>query len=163
MRKIKIVKSKDALVSTRKYYLAYGLNTNLQSMLARCPDAKLLGNVCIKGYKLVFKTHCDIIAEKNSDLNCVLWSITQQCEKNLDLLEGYPEYYVKKNLNVSFQGKTVQALIYCMREKNSEILPSQNYLDLVVAGYRENKLDLDQIKRALLSAHKQETNNSYKV
>jgi gamma-glutamylcyclotransferase (GGCT)/AIG2-like uncharacterized protein YtfP len=156
MRKIKVVRSKNALTSAGKYYLAYGLNTNIASMQSRCAGAKLLGNVWLSGYKLCFKNHCDIVPDISSKLNCVLWSITQECENNLDILEGYPEYYTKKNFNINFQGKSIQAMIYHMQGKSREILPSQNYLDLVVQGYRENNLNIAQIEQALFSAHHQE-------
>lgn len=161
MRKIKAIKSKNALAQTRKYYIAYGLNTNIDSMLSRCPEALLLGNIKVTGYRLCFKNHCDLIEDKNSSVECVLWSITQDCEQRLDLLEGYPEYYTKKNLNVKYQDKVIKAMIYLMREKTSEIMPSQNYLELVAQGYRQNKLDIAQLEQALVRAHQQEIIASY--
>lgn len=156
MRKIKIIRSRNALAQTRKYYLAYGMNTNLSSMSSRCPSAELLGKVTVPGHRLCFKNHCDVVVDKNSSLECVLWSITQECEHSLDILEGYPDYYTKKNLTVDFQGKLIQAMIYHMRDRAQESLPSQNYLDLVVQGYAENNLDSEQIKQAILNAHHQE-------
>ena len=156
MRKIKIIRSKNALAQTRKYYLAYGINTNLRSMSSRCPDAELLGKVKILGHRLCFKNHCDVVADKNNSVECVLWSITQECENRLDMLEGYPDYYTKKTLTIDFQDKQIQALIYHMRDQSQESLPSQNYLDLVVQGYVENNLDSEQIKQAILSAYHQE-------
>jgi gamma-glutamylcyclotransferase len=156
MRKIKVVRSKNALNSARKYYLAYGLNTNIASMQSRCTEAKLLGNVWVTGYRLCFKNHCDVVPDTHSKLNCVLWSITQECETHLDILEGYPEYYTKKNLTINYQDKNIQAMIYHMQGKSREILPSQNYLDLVVQGYKENNLNIKQIELALLGTHNQE-------
>jgi hypothetical protein len=102
-----------------------------------------------------------VVVDKNSSANCVLWSITQECEQNLDMLEGYPDYYSKKNITVEFQGKRIQALIYFMRDREQESLPSQSYLDLVVQGYMENDLCADQLRQAILSAHcKEKAQNS---
>jgi gamma-glutamylcyclotransferase (GGCT)/AIG2-like uncharacterized protein YtfP len=156
MRKIKIIRSKDALAQARKYYLAYGMNTNLSSMQSRCPEARNLGTVSVIGHKLCFKNHCDLVVDKNSSVTCVLWSITQECEQNLDMLEGYPDYYSKKNVTVEFQGKNIQAMVYFMRDREQESLPSQSYLDLVVQGYMENNLDTEQLRQAILSAHRKE-------
>ena len=161
MRKIKTIKSKNALAQTRKYYISYGLTTNLDSMLSICPGAQLLGNIRITGYRLCFKTHCDLLEDKNSSVECVLWSITQDCEQRLDLLEGYPEYYTKKNLNVKYKDKVIKAMVYLMQEKTSENMPSQNYFELVVQGYRQNKLDITQLEQALISAHQQESIATY--
>lgn len=156
MRKIKVIKSKDALAQTRKYYLAYGMNTNIASMQTRCPEARNLGAVKVPGHRLCFKNHCDVVIDKSSSVDCVLWSITQKCEDSLDMLEGYPDYYSKKNVTVEFQGKRIQAMIYFMRDREQESLPSQNYLDLVVQGYMENNLDTEQLRLAILNAHRSE-------
>ena len=38
-----------------KYYLAYGSNLNIRQMQMRCPGAKPVGTMVLKGYELLFK------------------------------------------------------------------------------------------------------------
>ena len=46
---------------SKKYMLAYGMNTNLNSMRWRCPQARSLGKVTLKDHKLAFRTFCDAV------------------------------------------------------------------------------------------------------
>ena len=156
MRKIKAVKSKDALGQARIYYLAYGANTNHTVMKSVCTDAELLGSVTLPAHRLVFKNHCDLVPDVTSSVQCVLWSVTQRCESLLDRMEGYPEYYSKKFIPVNLDGKSLRAMVYFMRDYQKESLPSQSYLDLVVQGYVENNLDCSPLRTAIINAYNQE-------
>jgi hypothetical protein len=62
----------------RTYYLAYGMNTNLESMKSRCPDAVSLGKVWLDDHRLQFKYFCDAEYHPGSKMPCVLWSITDR-------------------------------------------------------------------------------------
>lgn len=131
------------------YYLAYGMNTNLDQMSWRCPQAKSLGRVELPGYKLAFKGCCDIVEDKNSIMDCALWDITEQCEAALDILEGYPNFYGKKEVRVKYNGRRIRAMIYYMKSVDTLDWPSKSYLDMVAAGYLDHDMDLDQIEQAL--------------
>jgi gamma-glutamylcyclotransferase (GGCT)/AIG2-like uncharacterized protein YtfP len=158
MRRKKYPKEKPNVIpGTRKYYLAYGMNTNIASMKNRCPQAQSLGLVNVPDHALVFRTHCDVIPELGSTLQCVLWSITDQCEDSLDLLEGYPSYYNKKELTVQFQGRRVRAMIYYMQDREYQRMPSAAYFDMVRVGYQEHGLSTSALEKALLQAYNYET------
>jgi len=133
----------------RKYYLAYGMNTNLSSMHQRCPNAISLGKVTLPDHELQFKQFCDVVPKKGSDVDCVLWSITEQCEKSLDRLEGYPDFYTKKNVQVWHQGKLIWAMIYVMTDYYEQNLPSEYYFFTVLEGYRSHNIDENQLHQAL--------------
>lgn len=133
----------------RTYYLAYGMNTNIQSMNLRCPDAVRLGTVNLPCHKLQFKYFCDAVYDVNSIMECTLWSITEQCERSLDRLEGYPDFYCKKEVSVEWKGKTIKAMIYFMPPGNDLDFPSESYFSCVTQGYAENKMSLDSIYTAL--------------
>ena len=43
----------------KKYYLAYGSNLNLEQMAFRCPNARPIGTINLKDYRLVYKGGAD--------------------------------------------------------------------------------------------------------
>lgn len=134
----------------RKYYLAYGMNTNKSSMSLRCPQAVSLGKVSVPGHKLAFRHFCDAVASPKDSMECALWSITEDCERNLDALEGFPDFYRKKEVAVEFQGRTVLAMIYYMNDSYYQpSAPSEGYLNTVVEGYTEHSMPIMQIVSAL--------------
>jgi len=82
-------------------------------------------------------------------MECALWRITDDCEQSLDQLEGYPFYYDKKEVVIQHQGKTIRPMIYYMKDNSALDMPAKHYLDMVVEGYREHKMDINQIIRSL--------------
>ena len=132
-----------------KYYLAYGMNTNLSEMSRRCPNAKSLGKVTVPDYRLAFKTHCDVVYTPGDTMECVLWSITDDCELALDQLEGFPEYYNKREVQVKYNGKTIRPMIYYMCSGFGYAAPSEHYLNMVVEGYSKHNIPILQIITAL--------------
>ena len=130
------------------YYLAYGMNTNKREMSQRCPQAKSLGRVTLKGHKLAFKQFCDAVVDPKSSMDCVLWDITPECERALDILEGFPNFYLKKNVDVMFGGRRVTAMIYYMTGHYKQAFPSEYYLSTVINGYVEHDVEVDQIEEA---------------
>lgn len=132
-----------------KYYLAYGMNTNLDSMRKRCPKAKSLGVVTLPNHSLAFKGVCDAVQTPHKDMKCALWSISKDCEKSLDALEGYPFMYDKKQVTVRHNNQKIHAMIYYMTPGATLGLPGKSYLDMVTAGYKDHDMDIDQIYEAL--------------
>lgn len=133
----------------RTYYLAYGMNTNFQGMKSRCPAAKNLGKIYLPNHKLRFKYFCDAEYDPGSDMECALWSITEDCERSLDKVEGYPDFYLKKEVKVQYQNKTITAMIYFMPNGNDLDFPSETYFKSVVIGYQQNKMNFDVLYKAL--------------
>ena len=135
------------MLSTKpdRLYLAYGMNTNGLQMSRRCPNAISLGKIVIPNYRLVFRHHADVEKDAKSKLQCVLWYISEDCEHKLDMLEGYPDYYVKDVIPVTYRGKSHRAMIYTMTYPDGFDKPSIEYVNLLEHGYREHGLDLNQI------------------
>lgn len=144
---------------TRRYYLAYGMNTNLAQMALRCPAAKSLGPVKLKGHKLAFKLFCDAVISEGDSMDCVLWTITDGCESALDRLEGYPDFYGKKEVTVLYRGKPIKAMIYYMTDFYKSSLPSEHYLKTVTEGYLDHNMNLEQIYHAIDEVTEYEYNN----
>lgn len=131
------------------YYLAYGMNTNLVSMADRCPAARSLGKVVLNNHRLVFRHFCDVEYSQGHNMECALWSITDRCEQSLDRLEGYPDFYLKKEVDVVFNGKKIKAMVYYMTDRYAHSFPSEYYFQMVLEGYKEHNIDLNQLHRAI--------------
>jgi gamma-glutamylcyclotransferase (GGCT)/AIG2-like uncharacterized protein YtfP len=125
-----------------KFYFAYGMNTNVNEMTLRCPNAVNLGKCTLKNFDLKFRHHADIDLVPGSEMEGVLWYITSKCEKALDGLEGYPYYYNKINVVVN---DNIIAMAYIMNEKGLEEPPSIQYENCLIDGYSFNGLDVDKL------------------
>lgn len=147
--------SQENSIRAVKYYFAYGMNTNIREMTYRCPMAKCLGPGVIDNYKLVFRTHADIEKSEGSTIHGVLWSITDRCEKSLDLLEGYPHYYIKQDFIVKpyrqiGNSTHLIAMAYQMKDQTGYAEPSQHYLECLLEGYKDNNVNNKQIYQSIM-------------
>ncbi len=130
-------------------YLAYGMNTNIDQMASRCPNAVSIGRVDIPDHRLVFRGVADIEECLGNVLQTVMWDITSACEDALDMLEGYPTFYTKKYLNVEIGRKTYVAMIYQMvGDRLDYSTPSRYYQNMLEEGYQDHGLELNQIYEA---------------
>ena len=126
------------------------MNTNISEMTSRCPKAINLGRCSLKGFELKFRLHADIDQVAGSEMEGVLWDITEDCERALDRLEGYPFYYDKVEVVVNpatlVDNMThIVAMAYIMNTKGQEVAPSTGYEDCLIEGYTANGLDVDKL------------------
>lgn len=137
-----------------KIYGAYGSNMNLKQMSQRCPKAKVIGKGILADYKLTFRGKHRGVANiepcKNSSVPIVLWEITEQCETALDLYEGFPSLYVKKEVEVEVDGKTKTTMVYVMTDEYTNIAaqPTEYYFGVIAKGYSDNRIDLKTLQTA---------------
>ena len=129
-------------------YLAYGMNTNQAEMARRCPEARCLGPAELPGYELVFSQHCDVRPNDQCSVHGLLWELTEQDLANLDILEGWPDYYDRGWVMVHHGDQTVLAITYWMRDSPQLSEPSMPYLACVMEGYMEHDLPVDQVVAA---------------
>jgi len=130
-------------------YFAYGMNTNKRQMAVRCPQAQSLGPAKLPEHEFRFSIHADIIPNPEFDTEGVLWEITDECERALDALEGFPTYYEKKMVNVLYDGEWVEAMVYYMTGDLPDDYPSDGYLEMLFEGYQEHGVDTTQIYSSL--------------
>lgn len=142
-------------------YLAYGMNTDPESMQARCPAARLEGPALLPGYELVFDYHCDIRPQVLGRVEGALWSITPDCLAALDRLEGYPSYYTRFLTTVLHRERSCEAWVYQMCGTQEQCMPGRQYLGVVARGYRAVGLPRDQLRQALQRARNHESTHSY--
>lgn len=144
----------------KRYYIAYGSNLNVRQMLQRCPTARILGTANLDGWQLLFRgsktgSYLTIEKRKGSTAPVAVWEITEDDERSLDHYEGYPNFYYKQELTVSFQGiktgktYTHKAMVYIMHEDRPLGLPSQYYVDVCAEGYRYFGFNIDYLVDAI--------------
>lgn len=144
----------------KRYYLAYGSNTNVRQMEHRCPTAKAVGMAKIADHRLVFKgsktgAYFTIEPQKERDVPVVVWEVLENDERSLDVYEGYPVFYYKRMLEVEMECmetkemRKVNAFVYIMDEKRSYGIPTRNYVQGCAEGYKSFGIDLDYINQAL--------------
>tara|TARA_B100000123_G_scaffold239146_1_gene191685 strand:- start:573 stop:977 length:405 start_codon:yes stop_codon:yes gene_type:complete len=130
-------------------YFAYGSNLNHFQMKRRCKDSLFLKKMNLKDFKLTFRSKyraADIEKNKNSLVPGGLFEISKSDEKKLDVYEDYPTLYKKHYFY--YYGKKV--MTYTMNKKTPFRYPTERYLNIVKQGYKDCKLNLKFLKKALL-------------
>lgn len=131
-----------------KIYIAYGSNMNKEQMARRCPDAKPIGKYILPNYKLEFRGVANIIKCYGEATPIALWSITESCEKSLDIYEGYPRLYRKEYIKLKINGKEVIGMVYVMN-KGEIAKPSNYYYNVIKQGYKDFQIDITTLEKAL--------------
>lgn len=134
-----------------QFMFAYGMNTNLTSMLLRCRNARPLGKAVLPDYRLEFRYHLDIEESKFDTVEGVLWELNPDDLAIIDQVEGYPEYYTRGLLSpyMNYYGNIYPAWTYFMCNKSQLQEPTQSYWELVNEGYKQNNIRYNQLEEAL--------------
>ena len=143
----------------RKYYLAYGSNLNINQMLERCPDAVKIGTSVIEDYRLTFRGNsrsgvANVEREEGNRVPVGVWAVSESDEAALDRYEGWPWLYGKETLQVKFDGRTIDAMIYIMRPGRPITKPSAYYLNVIADGYDDFGFDKGPLLKAAATAKK---------
>ena len=140
---------------SKKYYLAYGSNLNLEQMAFRCPDAKPIGTINLKDYRLVYKGttdgHAYLTIEKYEGYTVPLglYELSIIDILSLDRYEGHPAIYSKYYIKVQIGNEVVKALIYIMNECFDYHTPNKKYISTCIKGYKYFGFDKKILKKAL--------------
>ena len=130
-----------------KLYIAYGSNLNIDQMKRRCPDAEIVTTSVINNYQLTFRGNlrgngvANIEPNKGSQGPVGVWQISQSDEVALDRYEGYPHLYVKQNFMIQINGERHQAMAYVMHPGFDAVPPSDSYLQTIVEGFDDFRID----------------------
>jgi gamma-glutamylcyclotransferase (GGCT)/AIG2-like uncharacterized protein YtfP len=84
------------MLTERQFYFAYGANMHPGQMEWRCPNALASRAFILHDWELKFYCHATIEPKRGAQVAGVLWEITEDCERSLDVFEGYPSYYTKR-------------------------------------------------------------------
>lgn len=132
---------------SRKFYLAYGSNLNVEQMKQRCPGAIMVGKTDLEDYRITFRGNsytgvANVEPRKGSRVPVGIWSITETDEQKLDRYEGYPYLYKKYAFPIELPDlRTVPAMIYIMTPGRDWQKPSPSYLRVIKQGYKDFGFD----------------------
>lgn len=136
----------------RTLYFAYGMNTNHDEMVSRCPDSTFLGTAKMFNHKLAFQHVADYEEAKGYTLHGALWLISPTDELALDQLEGYPNHYTKHIKKVRFLNRDIDVMAYQMVNQGCYGTPSPQYEGCLKTGYLQSGINVKQIDNAISQA-----------
>lgn len=85
-----------------------------------------------------------------SKIPVAVWNINEENEKALDLYEGYPHFYRKRNVFVqSINGARKKAMIYLLPDSALIGAPTARYVKTVLQGYNDMGFDTDYLYDSL--------------
>ena len=150
----------------KKYYIAYGSNLNIFQMRYRCPDAKPVGTAVIPDYELLYKgsrtgAYLTIEPKDGESVPVAVWEVTAEDEKRLDIYEGFPNFYYKKEMCLPVRLmngriKTMNAFVYIMHEEREIAVPSMTYIRTCEEGYHDFGFDVKYLYKAYMKSKKGE-------
>ena len=140
-----------------KLYFAYGANLNKEGMRVRCPGAMIVRSHQLKDWRLIFSGVATIQPSPGDTVSGAIWSITDKCEKSLDMFEGFPTLYRKEYIRI----RGHEVMFYVMNhDKPSE--PSLGYLMTIAEGYEDWNLQLDNLWNAVRTTQNESYYDPYR-
>jgi gamma-glutamylcyclotransferase (GGCT)/AIG2-like uncharacterized protein YtfP len=127
------------------YYFAYGTNMSESKMRAIAPFTKREG-ARLEGYRLVINKRANtephvgfanIVPDPDSTVYGVLYEGEEAMIVNLDISEGSPDHYTRREMEViTSGGKRVRAEVYRASETRVRpgLRPSKSYMANLLAG-----------------------------
>jgi gamma-glutamylcyclotransferase (GGCT)/AIG2-like uncharacterized protein YtfP len=137
-----LIKEAEKMLSLnpeQQVYFAYGSNMDQDQMGARCPNSKMLGNAVLPGYRFAIDSSgfATVMPEPSSEVEGVLWLITDSDEQNLDRYEGVKKScYKKARYSVKYGDELISALCYVsLRDSGEKARPG--YMERVVKAAKD--------------------------
>ena len=155
------------MMESERYYVAYGSNLNKEQMNERCPDSpQVTGTAKIMDYRLVYRKsktgfYLTIEEARGSYVPVGIWKVSDKDEKELDVREGCPKLYKKKDITLDVvlcddSAKTLNCFIYILGPEHEYGLPKQKYVDRCRIGYKEFGFDEAILDKAWKDTEKEE-------
>lgn len=105
----------------------------------------------LTGYELLYKgsktgAYLTVEEKKGGRVPVAVWEVTSADERNLDMYEGFPNFYYKKEFKLAIttptgEKKKVIAFVYIMHEERKLGIPTWNYIECCKDGYRDFGFD----------------------
>lgn len=133
-------------------YFAYGANTNINGMAYRCPKATLIGSIELPDWKLVFRGVADIEISHGNSVHGVVWQITEECERSLDMFEGFPHLYGKRSFPVKMEDGSIEDVMFYKMNRKGYAEPNDSYFNTIKDGYKANGLPINALYSSLPSS-----------
>jgi len=136
----------------KKIYFAYGMNMDRQDMEHTCPVSEFLGLGVLHDHRLLYKGygHADVVPAEIRAVPVAIFEISESDEAHLDIREGYPSYYIKKQVTVEMtcdkyfrpcENKEIKGMVYKMADGFDLRLPSRGYEAIIRRAYEDFGLE----------------------
>lgn len=145
--------NKRKIDKRRMYYFAYGSNLNLSQMYKRCTSARLEYQGYLPHYDMEFLGSnrrgngvMNIYPSEGKDIYGAIFSITKSDLKALDIYEGYPSLYIRKEIPIKIIGDDgdltgeLSCITYFMNKDMNKFKmcpPSEYYFLTILQGYKD--------------------------
>lgn len=137
------------------YFFAYGMLTDGDIMPVT--GVEDYGAAKLNGYELELFLYANLIPNPASTALGVLYDINNEVLAQLDLMEGYPILYTRKQMTVECQGHEIGAWVYLMTEDSrnrlKNTLPARSYIQTMKYGYADAGMSTSEITKALAKAN----------
>lgn len=145
--------TKSEIITTTsgvRFYYAYGSNLSLKQMARRCPDARPVRKLTIRGWKLVFRGSADIQPGTRDDVvHGALYAMSPEDEDLMDDYEGVAGnrqgLYRKVDFKINATGE--EAFFYVMN-RGDVCPPSETYYTTILRGFRDWGLPVGALRKA---------------
>jgi gamma-glutamylcyclotransferase (GGCT)/AIG2-like uncharacterized protein YtfP len=124
--------------------------------------ARMVGRAVLQGYELEMYLHANVHPGSGQVIG-TLWQINKQMLAELDRTEGYPDYYIRREVPVYCDAtdRQYRATVYVMtkdsREHSQGRQPSPRYIQMIANGYHHAGIPLAQLERAVATNKAQAT------
>lgn len=117
-------------------------------MKERCPHCKLLGKAVLHGWQIAFKRYITLDPCENGEVPVGVWQFDEDGLKELDKIESYPTVYRREIVEIDFEWKKIEALLYVINDTHPKY-PDRPYLNNLMIGYRDFNFDPHYIYDAI--------------
>ncbi|MEM4189341.1 MAG: gamma-glutamylcyclotransferase family protein [Candidatus Caldarchaeum sp.] len=146
----------------RVWYFAYGSNLDQEGMRRRVGRWYDLKPALLKGYRLVFDVYssswrggvANVREDEASAVYGAAYLLDEEQLEKLDRYEGVPHLYHRRKVVVEVEGQPVEAFIYVGTNPRSSLLPSAEYLSLMIKGLKKMGYGEEVVKAVRVAAEK---------
>jgi cation transport regulator ChaC len=165
-------------------YFAYGSNMSEKRLVDRVGPVSKIGTGMMHGWKLKFSKigmdgtgKANIHPVEGSTVHGIVFRLSTEQMNELDKYEGVPTHYSRKtvtvhhhhdsdlfstfsleSINITSVAPTREAVAYIALEEmvsETPLLPTEEYLNFILSGCRENEFPHHIIRTILLEAQKE--------
>jgi gamma-glutamylcyclotransferase len=138
------------------YHFGYGSNLSTKFLRKYCPNAKSVMKAYLPNYRVEFRFYSEsreggissIIEFPGAMTHGIIYSMPKKEMDELDIIESVPEglYTRETFLVLGEDGKWHKADLYRVADPQGSFAPAKSYLELMLEGAREHKMDPKFIK-----------------
>lgn len=133
-------------------------------MASTCPDSRLIGRARLDGYRFAFNRRsirtgtgvASVIEDPAAAVWGVVYELTDECLAKLDLKEGYPWAYDRRDIDVELDDRSIaRVMTYVVAHPEAEdVVPSHDYIGGIVTAANDHGFPASYVEslRALVPA-----------